>query len=211
MEPIRLDPTVCTLARVASRDTTRPTLCSVRMAGRTAVATDGHRLATLTLPESADPMPELLADSETLRSLETTVRKAHAVAELGNGGPEESPYRITIRTDGKPGQSTIALPQVDGAFPDYEHVIPKPNGTHRTAYVNAAYLRELADVVERFHGKGVTAPVVALHVPQHRPGERHTLSPVVMTATRAEGGAELLVLLMPCRPGLESEYSETGK
>ncbi|MGI9426152.1 MAG: DNA polymerase III subunit beta [Hyphomicrobiaceae bacterium] len=85
-----------------------------------AVATDGHRLAQIELPQpsGADGMPGVIVPRKTVHELHRLLEDGTADVQVGVSG---SKVRFEI------GNITLTSKLIDGQFPDYARVIPKGN------------------------------------------------------------------------------------
>jgi DNA polymerase-3 subunit beta len=85
-----------------------------------AVATDGHRLASveLPLPDSAEGMPGVIVPRKTVAEVRKLIEDADDDVEVTLS---ETKIRASI------GQATLTSKLIDGTFPDYERVIPSHN------------------------------------------------------------------------------------
>lgn len=85
-----------------------------------AVATDGHRLARMEvgLPEGAENIPGVIIPRKTVGELYKLVEEGGERVEIGLS---ETKIRFTV------GDSILVSKLIDGAFPDYERVIPTEN------------------------------------------------------------------------------------
>ncbi|KKC24914.1 DNA polymerase III subunit beta [Sphingomonas sp. SRS2] len=90
----------------------------------TAAATDGHRLAVVTLPEDADLDGEAMPDIIIPRKAVGTVRK------MLDGLDKESLVEIGVSSTKirfHLGDAVLTAKLIDGQFPDYTRVIPRDN------------------------------------------------------------------------------------
>jgi DNA polymerase-3 subunit beta len=85
-----------------------------------AVATDGHRLARMEvgLPEGAENIPGIIIPRKTVGELFKLVEESSEQVEIGLS---ETKIRFKV------GGSVLVSKLIDGAFPDYERVVPKGN------------------------------------------------------------------------------------
>jgi DNA polymerase-3 subunit beta len=85
-----------------------------------AVATDGHRLALVEneLPDGADGMPAVIVPRKTVAELRRLVEDAEDNITVS---VSEAKIRFDL------GSAVLTSKLIDGAFPDYERVIPKDN------------------------------------------------------------------------------------
>ncbi len=85
-----------------------------------AVATDGHRLARMevALPEGAESIPGVIIPRKTVSELYKLVEEGGERVEISLS---ESKIRFAV------GGSVLVSKLIDGAFPDYERVIPTGN------------------------------------------------------------------------------------
>lgn len=85
-----------------------------------AVATDGHRLASVEvpLPDGAAGMPGIIIPRKTITELRKLIDDNDDEVEVGL-----SPTKIRFAV----GQAVLTSKLIDGTFPDYERVIPTGN------------------------------------------------------------------------------------
>jgi DNA polymerase-3 subunit beta len=85
-----------------------------------AVATDGHRLASVEvpLPEGATGMPGVIIPRKTVSEVHKLIDESTDDIEIALS---ESKIRFTV------GQAVLTSKLIDGTFPDYERVIPANN------------------------------------------------------------------------------------
>lgn len=85
-----------------------------------AVATDGHRLARMEvgLPEGAETIPGVIIPRKTVSELYKLVEEGGERVDIGLS---ETKIRFAV------GGSVLVSKLIDGAFPDYERVIPTGN------------------------------------------------------------------------------------
>ncbi|MEO0500445.1 MAG: DNA polymerase III subunit beta [Pseudomonadota bacterium] len=85
-----------------------------------AVATDGHRLARVTLdtPEGATDMPDVIVPRKCVAELRKLLDEADGSVEIGL-----SASKIRFRID----TAVLTSKLIDGTFPDYSRVIPTGN------------------------------------------------------------------------------------
>lgn len=85
-----------------------------------AVATDGHRLALVEneLPDGAEGMPAVIVPRKTVAELRRLVDDAEDNITVS---VSEAKIRFDL------GSAVLTSKLIDGAFPDYERVIPKDN------------------------------------------------------------------------------------
>ncbi len=97
---------------VADGDSSNPVL--------KAAATDGHRLARVTLPrpEGAESMPDVIVPRKCISELRKLLDEVD-----GSVGVSLSPTKIRFDL----GQAILTSKLIDGTFPDYSRVIPTGN------------------------------------------------------------------------------------
>jgi len=97
---------------VADGDSSNPVL--------KAAATDGHRLARVTLPrpEGAESMPDVIVPRKCIAELRKLLDEVD-----GSVGVSLSPTKIRFDL----GQAILTSKLIDGTFPDYSRVIPTGN------------------------------------------------------------------------------------
>ena len=85
-----------------------------------AAATDGHRLARVTLPrpEGAESMPDVIVPRKCIGELRKLLDEVD-----GSVGVSLSPTKIRFDL----GQAILTSKLIDGTFPDYSRVIPTGN------------------------------------------------------------------------------------
>ncbi|MDY1009224.1 MULTISPECIES: DNA polymerase III subunit beta [unclassified Sphingomonas] len=85
-----------------------------------AAATDGHRLARITLPrpEGAESMPDVIVPRKCIAELRKLLDEVD-----GSVGVSLSPTKIRFDL----GQAILTSKLIDGTFPDYSRVIPTGN------------------------------------------------------------------------------------
>jgi DNA polymerase-3 subunit beta len=85
-----------------------------------AAATDGHRLARLTVdkPEGADGMPDVIIPKKCVAELRKLLDEVEGTAEVSLSGTK---VRFGL------GSAVLTSKLIDGTFPDYNRVIPTAN------------------------------------------------------------------------------------
>jgi DNA polymerase-3 subunit beta len=85
-----------------------------------AVATDGHRLARIEmpLPEGADSIPGVILPRKTVMELRKLIDEASGAVQITLS---DTRARFSF------GEAVLVSKLIDGAFPDYERVIPSGN------------------------------------------------------------------------------------
>jgi DNA polymerase-3 subunit beta len=103
-----------------------------------AVATDGHRLARLTIPrpDGAVGMPDVIVPRKAVGELRKLLDEMEGDVRVAL-----SPSKIRFALAG----ATLTSKLIDGTFPDYSRVIPTANDKHLT--IDAAALAEGVDRV----------------------------------------------------------------
>ena len=103
------------------------------------VATDGHRLARVevALPDGAQSLPPIIVPRKTVNELRKLLGESEAEIELN-----VSPNRMRCIVD----RAVLVSRLIDGPFPDYERVIPKPGDSDRVAVME---VRAFKDAVDR--------------------------------------------------------------
>ena len=134
-----------------------------------AVATDGHRLARveMPLPEGAAGMPGVIVPRKT-------VAEVYKLLEQADGTVEVSLSDSKIRFSA--GATVLTSKLIDGAFPDYQRVIPADND--KTMEVDAKVFAEAVDRVSTISSEKSRA--VKLSLDKDR---------LVLSATSPENGS----------------------
>ncbi len=103
------------------------------------VATDGHRLARVevALPDGADGLPPIIVPRKTVNELRKLLDESEAEIELAVSANR---MRCVIE------RAVLVSRLIDGPFPDYERVIPKPEDTDKVAVME---VRAFKDAVDR--------------------------------------------------------------
>ncbi len=103
------------------------------------VATDGHRLARVevSLPAGAERLPPIIMPRKTVNELRKLLGDSDAEVSLA-----VSPNRMRCIID----RAVLVSRLIDGPFPDYERVIPKPEDTDKVAVLE---VRAFKDAVDR--------------------------------------------------------------
>jgi DNA polymerase-3 subunit beta len=103
-----------------------------------AVATDGHRLARVdvALPDGAAGMPGVIVPRKAVGELAKLIEESDGAVAIALS---DSKIRFGL------GSATLTSKLIDGAFPDYERVIPA--GNDRTLTVANKALRDAVDRV----------------------------------------------------------------
>jgi DNA polymerase-3 subunit beta len=104
-----------------------------------AVATDGHRLALVEneLPDGAAGMPGVIVPRKTVGELRRLLDDVEGPVTLS---VSEAKIRFDL------GRAVLTSKLIDGAFPDYERVIPK--GNDKTLVLDNKSFREAVDRVQ---------------------------------------------------------------
>jgi DNA polymerase III subunit beta len=118
-----------------------------------AVATDGHRLARveMPLPEGAAGMPGVIVPRKT-------VAEVYKLLEEADGSVEVSLSDTKIRFAA--GSTVLTSKLIDGAFPDYQRVIPTEND--KVLEVDARSFAEAVDRVSTISSEKSRAVKLAL-------------------------------------------------
>jgi DNA polymerase-3 subunit beta len=134
-----------------------------------AVATDGHRLASVEvpLPKGASGMPGVIVPRKTVNELHRLIEESDAEVEVG-----VSETKIRFALDG----AEISSKLIDGTFPDYERVIP--TGNDKEMEVNRRIFTEAVDRVTAISSEKSRAVKLKLG--------KNTLE---LSATSAENGS----------------------
>lgn len=187
----------------ASRGATRSMLGGVHIEEGGTVATDGHRLAHVTLPDMpVDEYPDRGGLDRTSpwksRTIPAVAAKALHDAIPKNGkhpilrtalvdhGPADAFQAITTALEN--GRTVTATP-IDGEFPHWRNVLPKGK-PKAVVHLSGAYLAEACKLLGAFNGR---SHLVKLEVFDEA-------SPVRLTATDAETGQVGTIIIMPTRP-----------
>lgn len=147
-----------------------------------AVATDGHRLLMVKIPQHAD-MPAFIMDRRQCQDI--------CKAGKGRGAPTEVTLTCSADTN-KPyvsatvGGNTFTAPAIDGTFPDYGRIIPESPEIAPAQY-NPAFLLDMEESFQLLTGRTPKTGIVCT-VRQH--GE---LAAAIVTAPAYEA----LGLIMP--------------
>jgi len=141
------------------------------------VATDGHMLAIVSLPEN-DPAAFPVKDGLNFKAgkgwkpfmlAANTVKGLMKAIPKVKGAFQEKLGVIAIdpeQTDGN-GNAVMAVtdlnsstvlnpPKVDGQFPNYDTVMPKPEDATATISFNAEFMAELCKLAAQFEGRNHT-------------------------------------------------------
>ena len=205
--------TALSVRHAASKDATRYNLNGVRFEsdGRV-IATDGHRLYTVTPPEEkpdprefpAIPGVEDPGGSAPLEPFTLPLAAADAVAKAipkrglpilknalldvdGTNGSEKARF---VTTDLEVTTPIEAL-KIDGDFPDWRQVMPDGEPTVKLA-LNWQYLADLGKALNEFC-PGSREKLVTIEIIDE-------MSPVKFTAKNPDTGEEFTGLIMPIRP-----------
>jgi len=109
-----------------------------------AVATDGHRLAHLTvpLPEGAADLPPVIVPRKTVSELARLVADAEGDIDIA---VSKAKVRFVV------AGITLTSKLIDGTFPDYQRVIPA--GNDRIAVLDTAAVKAAVDRVATISGE----------------------------------------------------------
>ncbi|WP_276199020.1 DNA polymerase III subunit beta [Chelatococcus sp. XZ-Ab1] len=109
-----------------------------------AVATDGHRLAHLTvpLPEGAGDMPPIIVPRKTVGEIARLVADAEGDIDIA---VSRAKVRFVV------GGITLTSKLIDGTFPDYQRVIPTSND--RVAVLDTATVKDAVARVATITGE----------------------------------------------------------
>lgn len=156
-----------------------------------AVATDGHRLLMVKIPQNAD-MPAFIMDRKQCQDIckAGKGRGAPTTVELTCSADKSKPYvSATV------GGNTFTAPAVDGTFPSYDMVI-KPELRVEAAQYNPAYMLDLEESFQVLAGRVPKNGGVTIIV---RPHGTHGAAMVYAP------GVDALGLVMPVRQELTEE------
>ena len=118
-----------------------------------AAATDGHRLARVTMPrpEGSDGMPDVIVPRKCVAELRKLLDEVD-----GSVGVSLSPTKIRFDL----GQAVLTSKLIDGTFPDYSRVIP--TGNDKILRLDPQSLRESVDRVATIATEKTRAVKMAL-------------------------------------------------
>jgi DNA polymerase-3 subunit beta len=118
-----------------------------------AAATDGHRLARVTMPrpEGSDEMPDVIVPRKCVAELRKLLDEVD-----GSVGVSLSPTKIRFDL----GQAVLTSKLIDGTFPDYSRVIP--TGNDKILRLDPQSLRESVDRVATIATEKTRAVKMAL-------------------------------------------------
>jgi len=140
MTTVTLDDMINKTAYAVSNDLTRPSLCGVLWEAKKGmlgmIATDGHRLAKVELPEAAQGVD----DNEFIVS----PKALNIVRSLSDGVDDVNVSLAENHITFDLGDSVVYSRLLEGPFPDYNQVIPKKN--EKTLTVSR---EELTDACKR--------------------------------------------------------------
>ena len=108
------------------------------------VATDGHRLALAEMPapSGAEALKGVIVPRKAVGEIRRIAEDADTAIQM-----EVSEARITVRA----GAATLTSKLIDGAFPDYERVIPR--GNDKKAVIDNARFAVAVDRVQTVSGE----------------------------------------------------------
>lgn len=169
----------------------RPVLSTIAVFPDKVVATDSYRLLEVE-KEKKEHNPVLL-DIASLHTARKAIKKS---TEFVWFSVEEKETLVTVR-NGPESVACLAL-TMEGTFPDYGNIIPKGKPL-ATVSLNARYLRDLADYVEKngqdigYDNRGVFIELYGKDKP-------------VMFYSKTKEGNRVRGLIMPLRPGDELSF-----
>ncbi|EMD83445.1 DNA polymerase III subunit beta [Pacificimonas flava] len=147
-----------------------------------AVATDGHRLARVTLdpPEGAAEMPDVIVPRKCVSELRKLLDEADGDVEIGLS---DSKVRFRV------GTAVLTSKLIDGTFPDYSRVIP--TGNDRLLKIDPKTLSQGVDRVSAIAAEKTKAVKVTLEQDK-----------VVLSVTSPETGT--------AKEEVEADYKSEG-
>lgn len=187
-------------AHVASKDHTRYVLNGVKFANGLAVATNGRMLvATVATREDDDadreaivPTRAMLAGFKATRGKSGRVRSSVLPRLVINAKPEKEIGTVTI-TDKNFDKTTVQ--EVDGNFPELEHVFEEPEKATLKLALNAKFLSQIA--------KALGDEQLVLHLDpdgfKDNGNVRRGYSPAIYITAGKDHDRESVAILMPIR------------
>jgi hypothetical protein len=194
--------------KFCATEESRYTLRAILVTKKETVATDGHRLIRVTVPEMNDSLfpsvPEFKADDIDGRIL------LHADAAKASipKGKQTIPVLSTAKLGQEDGsaravttdldlQHIVQGRKVEGEFPKWEAVIPTKKPAFEVC-LQAPYLKELAEFAEKFSESGIIR--VRFYGPEQ---------PVRFDCQDMGSGQGMTAVIMPIRSG--SDFSKCFK
>lgn len=199
-----------TVRHAASKDTSRYNLNGIRFEadGRT-VATDGHRLYTVTaevpsdddypnvadVENTSEPLEPFILPSETADRVRKAIPKKQRApileyARLDVASTNANGSARFVTTDIENAQ-VVEGRKIEGEFPDWRKVMPEEGKAQVTVTLNWQYLADIGKALNEF-APGSRGKAVKLEITD-------ALSPVKFTATDPDSGAEFTGIIMPMR------------
>ncbi len=165
------------LTAFASKSKIRPELAGVMTDGRTAVATDSFKLVEIVNDIEETVVAPIIIDARQLNKIKGGTQEEYPIVE------DIENHTAIVNTEGS--AHTVQLYDAAG-YPKYQAIIDEAaTRKSNTIKVNAAYLRDICDVLARIG----TDESITLHVPHL------ALQPLYITATG--NGHTARALLMP--------------
>jgi hypothetical protein len=173
------------------------------------VATDGHRMLVGYDPEGSCNVAGCILQTEGHKLPPVNVFKSNArdgIRTVHISSDELATGSAIARVRGESSGllGTALIHAVDGTFPDYFRVIPRPNGEAVTqaAAFNAKYIQQMAKAgVDLYHG---TSPHFSVW--SNSPSD----PALVRFSETAPGGCDLIGIIMPLRAN-ESAVASAGE
>ena len=205
------------IAGHASQKGLRPVLNGVLFTPKVCVATDSYRLLEVELPDQEELIPELPNTMPAGSSDVSGIVPVSTVQKIKTSKNANLPILENISLDlqeeeaeGQGGRAVLITTDletldrvegrlVDGAFPDYEQIIPKSDPVIKVA-LTAQYLKDMAQYFEK-HAIGGQV-VLSLFK-----GEDGNPAPVLFTNS-TEQGQKIRGVVIPCKMLEEEEDPE---
>ena len=199
--------TLKSLAAVASKDLTRPALCSVQIKygtdSATLTATDGHVLMQAVTPLDREQEPNLPPDATVLLIPAESIQQAVKLCP----GVKDSPDRIRIDADNLVSDGISMLPYrpIASPYPNTEKVWPDPEREEVEITLNARLLKKLCEAAI---AQDKQYPYITLAVPEpntagttHRRYQNDAAVFKLNRANARESGTDTNItgLIMPMR------------
>jgi DNA polymerase III sliding clamp (beta) subunit (PCNA family) len=188
------------ISKFVGRDKTRPAINGIRFTETGTVATDAFRLIEVAAPKyDTDMIPDIdkvpaLDVSPVTATVPVTITE-QIKKQIGKGktlpvsafaGVSLKDREVELKTINDDLNHTSQKGcTIDGDYPDYKQIIPKPADATNTVLINAQYLRDVADYFIKYS--------VNKRIKMTTHGETRA----VMFEGETEHGQAILALVMP--------------
>lgn len=190
------------IAKIVAKEESRYTLNAIQCSPEGTVATDGHRLAHVTLPSMDEANFPVIPNFEPSNGhTGTFLLPSKAALEISKALPKKSTFPIlqhAVVGIATPDSETVSLAvtdsqspkvfterKVSGQYPNWQMVVPKPEEAKLTIDFNPQYLMDAAKLAMEFGADTVTLRL------------RDASNSITMECKNDKTGQEMTQVIMP--------------